>query len=332
MAIEQYANLCSTNLTAGYTPGAGSIQVTSTGSPFPSSPQFHVYIADVTTGIVKVILKVTAVTDGTHWAVTAEGNDVSANANDVVKLSLTAGAIDQMRADNVALSTFASKNTAAKAGRIQLYSDVPNLARDNGSSFDPFGPVYPLGDVTSPSFSWRNQGSATLSNNGQTSFLLVAALAAGHDLKCREITAPGTPYSISVAFVPQFLQTSANIGFGLYFADSSSGKIVIGGLVNVGTNNVNLRVDNFTNATTFSGNVGVLGSIQTITTPIWIKAQDTGTDHVFSWSVNGVNFQQIFSVGRTAFLTTPDRVGFFGDSGGSNLAFGLSILSWVQGV
>jgi hypothetical protein len=41
---EAYVDLCGTTLTAGYTAGAGSITVASTGAPFPQVQQFHLFI------------------------------------------------------------------------------------------------------------------------------------------------------------------------------------------------------------------------------------------------------------------------------------------------
>jgi hypothetical protein len=101
---EQFANLASTTLTAGYTAAAGSITVSNTAGdnsnfPFPTNPTFRVVILDASTQVPKVILKVTAVTDGTHFAVTAEGTDANANSGDIVACVLTAGAISQMLAD-----------------------------------------------------------------------------------------------------------------------------------------------------------------------------------------------------------------------------------------
>jgi hypothetical protein len=101
---EQFANLASTTLTANYTAGGGSITVNNTAGdnasfPFPVGTTFRVVILDATTQVPKVILKVTAITDGTHFATVAEGTDANGNSGDLVACVLTAGAIDQMLAD-----------------------------------------------------------------------------------------------------------------------------------------------------------------------------------------------------------------------------------------
>lgn len=101
---EKTANLASTTLSAGYTSGAGSITVGNTAGdngsyPFPVAPTFRVVILDASTQVPKVILKVTAVTDGTHFAVTAEGTDANAASGDIVACVLSAGAVTQLLTD-----------------------------------------------------------------------------------------------------------------------------------------------------------------------------------------------------------------------------------------
>ncbi len=327
MAIERYANLCSTNLTASYTAGDGSVTVTSTASPWPASPQFHIFVADQSTGVVKVILKVTAVTDGTHWAVTAEGSDANASSGDVIKLSLTAGAMDQIRADNVALSTFAGKNAARLAGLVQLYSDAPNLARDNGSTFDSFGPLSAFTDPTLVSFAWRNQGSATETQRGQSLYLLAPTLS-GNSIKGREIAQPSRPYTITIAFVPHLFQVNFNT-CGLYFCDNATGKLV--SLILIGTNNgiPAFQINYYTDVNNFSSNPVSATGISA-SGPTWFQVTDNGTNFIFKWSVNGFDFHQLSSLSRTAFLASPSHVGYFAESNNGSWPSAIQLYSWKQ--
>lgn len=101
---EQFANLASTSLTANYTAGDASVTVSNTAGdngsyPFPVGPTFRIVILDAATQVPKVILKVTAVTDGTHFAVTVEGTDANASSGDIVACVLSAGAVAQMLID-----------------------------------------------------------------------------------------------------------------------------------------------------------------------------------------------------------------------------------------
>lgn len=100
MAVELFANGQSTTLSSGYTSGGSSISVTSsTGFPSPASgQQFHVSVFDQTTGNLKAIFSVTAVS-GTTWTTTAE-LDANCNSGDIVRgTMLTAAALGQVKTD-----------------------------------------------------------------------------------------------------------------------------------------------------------------------------------------------------------------------------------------
>jgi hypothetical protein len=110
--MERYSNLSRTTVVGGYTAGSGVLNVTSTVGdndkpPFPTGPNFRVALADPTTGAVKVLLKVTGVNSSTQWAVTPEGADANASADDVVRPVLTAGALDAIKQDAITLAEVA---------------------------------------------------------------------------------------------------------------------------------------------------------------------------------------------------------------------------------
>src|SRR5512143_96766 len=103
---EFFTNRGSCTLTAPYTAGAASITVSSTtgddaGFPFPTSVPFRLSIFDTTTSpaAFKVILKVTAITDGTHFAVTAEGTDANAATGNTCYGVQTAASLTAIRTD-----------------------------------------------------------------------------------------------------------------------------------------------------------------------------------------------------------------------------------------
>lgn len=98
---EYYSNNAKTTLIAGYTAGSGVLTVTSTAGSFPASAPFHVTVYDDTTNppTLKVILEVTAITDSTHFAVTAEGTDANASSGNNVYQCLTKVSIDRIKLD-----------------------------------------------------------------------------------------------------------------------------------------------------------------------------------------------------------------------------------------
>lgn len=108
---ESYANHAQTTLGAAYTAASGVLQVASTtagsnpGYPFPGTPTFRLVIYDTTTtpATFKGILKVNGITDGTHFAVQAEGPDFNASSGNIAFAILTKGAIDQIKLDILSL-------------------------------------------------------------------------------------------------------------------------------------------------------------------------------------------------------------------------------------
>ncbi len=99
---EFFTNLASCTLASGYTAADASITVSSTTGddpsyPFPVTAPFRLSLYQ--SGSQKVILKVTAITDGTHFAVTAEGHDANAASGSVCYGVITAAALTAIRTD-----------------------------------------------------------------------------------------------------------------------------------------------------------------------------------------------------------------------------------------
>lgn len=87
MAVTPFTQLESTALTAGYTLGDTSITVASTGSPMPAAAPFYVYLCDKTTGVVIVVLRVSAIASPTSYTTAPAGTDRSAANGSLVVLS-----------------------------------------------------------------------------------------------------------------------------------------------------------------------------------------------------------------------------------------------------
>jgi len=327
MSAEQYANLGSTTLTAGYTAGAGSIQVGSTAGNFPSTAPFRIVIIDASDQVtVKVVLKVTAITDGTHFAVTAEGSDANAASGDLVKGSiLTAAGLDAIRGDMSRVVTGALPSDGRKGDKLYATDDVVMRVHD-GSNFLPFGPLLPLTDPTLQSWAWRNQGSSTVTTR-TGSIDIDGTATSGVNLRCRETSAPGsTPWTVVAVLLPRLLAINFH-GCGIYVRDSVGGKITAN-MVNVGSGNPELSVVNFTNETTFdsfaitSQNIGMFW-------PLVLRITDDGTNLKYYWGTNGTEWIQFHSVGRHAFLGAgPDKVGFFVDVENATYTAGVTLVSW----
>lgn len=310
MAFERYANLCSTTLTAGYTAGAGSITVASTASPWPSSPVFRVYVSDATTGVVKVILKVTAVTDGTHWAVTAEGSDANAASSDVVKLSLTAGGMDAIRADLHQTGALASA-VANKAGNLYLPNDGLEIYRDTGSVMVPWGPIWPLTDPALQTWTQTGFGSCTSDTTHGGVDINNPTAEGSFNIHALLKNTPSTPWHAEFGFV-QVGNTGGNLMAGPCVSDGTKFAIYTSHFQAAAVQHVEFYASN---ATTYGGftpiNPGILFAWGPV---IFVRLGDDGTNRTYDVSCDGFTWLQVGTEVRTANVTA-SKVGFYVNGG-----------------
>jgi hypothetical protein len=196
----------------------------------------------------------------------------------------------------------------------------------------PWGPVYQFTDPTIPSFSWVNQGSATVGNSGPTT-LLTSPTNGAHSWNIREIAAPATPYTITVAFQVSFIASAANgaLFAGLVMRESGTSKFQA---CDVFANGATLATSSgkWTNETTFSANYGSTGIYSYFaTSAIWVRMTDTGTNIQCSYSGDGTNFVDLTSQSRTDFMAAgPNQVGFALDNNNTTKNAYLTLLSWKQ--
>ncbi len=330
---ESYVDNCSTTVASGgYTAASGVLNVASTGSPFPQTQQFHFYIADATTKAVKAIGKATAINSGTQWAVTMS-LDVNANQNDLVVLSLCADAMDQIRADVNQIGTRANlpSTTGQKAGNSYTCSDSPYDYLYDGSAWQARFGCFPVTEPVSGNFSWANQGGASVSSTQGGEALTAPNSASADALRVRYIAGPSTPYTITAAF----LLTMANnaTGFpqvGLCFYNSTSGKLVTIGLTGWNSNGAGSILQKWNSVSSFNGNyIGLTSMPWAANQLCWLRVNDTGTNFVFSISMDGVNWIVVETVSRTDFLT-PDKVGYFANANSVTLGLTGWLVHWKQ--
>ena len=212
---------------------------------------------------------------------------------------------------------------------------APTAINTGSAVVTPWGPAYQFTDPTVPSFSWDNQGSATVANSGPTTTLTQVSTS-GHSWAIRLITAPSTPYSITIAVlpgVPSGVSSSNPVEFGLLMRESSTSKmesctgVVVGGTIS----NLENGVTKWSNETTFTANYQ-LGNVPMFGPAYWLKMIDDGTNITCSLSTDGVNFVIAQKQSRTDYmLTGPNQVGFGLDDDGTGNSAYLNIISWKQG-
>jgi hypothetical protein len=298
VASEKFANRPSSTVAVGYTATDTTLEVAD-ASDFPATGVFRVKLGNAA----GTIFRVDSVA-GDVFTGLAEAFDDDAAVSDTVKIVASRGAAERF------LQSPESGEARARAGV---------------SAADFYGPVWKLGDPTVPSWAWVNQGTSTIANANGISYLEIPN--ATTNIRSRVISAPATPYTITALFRGRFAGALSTQYGGLVFRESGTSKLYIWYVAG----NSALQAIKFTNDTTFSA----VGAVNTVLQGAggnfhWLRFTDNGTNLLFAASVDGINFTEYGTEGRTVFMAgAPNQVGFFAnvDSAGAGMA--ISLLSWV---
>lgn len=325
MSAYQYTNNASTTVGASYTSGGGSLQVASTAGNFPAAAPFHIIVLDQSTNALKVIHKVTAITDGTHFAVTAEGSDANLASGDLVYgVIFTKDGLDLIRADINRVTTGAKPTDQRNGDNINPTDDIVRQIYAGGA-WNCFGPHFPCTDPTLQTWAWRNQGGATVTNY-TASIHLEGTAVSGVNLRCRETSCPATPWTATAILIPRLFAVNFH-SCGIYVRDSVGGKMVTI-LLGQTSGIPQIQCANFDNETTFNAQAVTPQNVNHLS-PLILRITDDGTNLKYFWSTNGLDFIQFFSGVRHVFLAAgPDKVGFFVDVENTTLAAAASLISW----
>lgn len=297
MTREIFQNSTSDSLSASCLAADTTITVT-TGSKFPSTGNFRLLIESETllcTGRSGNTLTVTRGVEGTTAAAHGSGQPVT--------LILTAGS-------------------------LQAY------LRDNVPSADGSKPPYRLIDasgnrLTSADFTAVNTTNVTVSDLDDAITLVKATQGAVTDTGglSRAYTAPATVIAGFRALWPN--SGSAYPGVGLGFRDSVSGKLNLSFVVSDPT--WFWQTIRFLDPTS-SDTAGTAYHFLTATDTIWLKAEDDGTNLIFSASIDGVTWIQLASESRTAYVAGGPDEFFIGVSNRANtFEIAASLLAWQEG-
>ena len=139
---------------------------------------------------------------------------------------------------------------------------------------------------------------------------------------------PSTPYTASYAFCMQQMDANASTA-GAYFYDGTKWM----GIEFIRGTTYRLRVEKITNSTTDSSTPAQIDSFQAgfPAMPLWyLRLGNTGANLTFSWSVDGIVWNQLFTEAVGTFLT-PTHYGFGGIclAGSSNNTVTMSMRSIV---
>jgi hypothetical protein len=217
----------------------------------------------------------------------------------------------------VQAGAFAARPTASLAGRLYFPTDGFTVDRDNGASWDVWGPVFPLLEPSDTGFSWVNQGTSTLAiDRGRITIRGTGTSAAtSSNWVLRVKSLPAAPYTITFCLIPPVLN-KLFLGYGVMLRQAGAGtgqtRFVAlwwclaqasgadaGGMV---------RTEKWTNQTTFSASYF---ETRAIDPPRWFRIQDDGTNLTFSVSADDVTWMAVLTVARLDWLLQgPDQFGF----------------------
>lgn len=329
---EQFSNFAQTTLAAAITDTVSTSITVSSSTSFPSSANFRIVIDSE-------IMLVTAGAGTTTWTVTRGAESTTAATHVLgapVTHILTAGAISQYRTDTAAAigltGTTASLPAAGTAGRLYYPTDGKFVYQDNGTTWQPWGPIYPCSPPVDANFSWVNQGSASVSSTNGGVTLTAPSNGNTDSVRTRVASSPAAPYSVTIGFNTMILAGSGAGVCGLLLRESSTGKMtaLFYGDAGGGGKGAFYNVYNLSSPTSFSGS---LASYQSeAQAPIWLRIHDDGTNLTYYIGCSPYDFIQLYSQARTAaFTTAPNQYGFGMDPYGGSAGAIMSVFHLLAG-
>ena len=173
-------------------------------------------------------------------------------------------------------------------------------------------------------WTWFNQGGATAAL-GNSLLTLQDPANPGNDTRGIYQNVPNAPWTVVTKLVAMDMASYANYAqVGLFLIDSGSGRAITCALsVRSTTPAFGFEFSNWSSGTTwnsFATSPGMVGTMPSVTFPIWLKVQDDGTNITCSFSRTGTLYFPVGSVSRTAWLSSsgPTGVGLLIGSNGAN--------------
>lgn len=274
---EQLVNNGASTLSSGISNSVTSLSVDS-ATGFPTEGNFRIIIGTE-------ILEVTAVSGSTFTVVRGtEGTTAASHsASDPVTAIVTETSLEKFFRDRDPWST----------------TRPPfRIVDTNGDYLD--STDFTQVNYTDNAASSDDDGNITISKDDHASNSISALVR----------SAPSTPYTIVSAVGLNLLGDASTNGpiAGPCFRETSSGEIIINSLQPCFSRSQ--RIIHYTSPT---GTATVIAEAepQLYAGLIWHRMEDDGTDLTWDWSLDGVNWQFLWTEARgTRFTTGPDQIGF----------------------
>jgi hypothetical protein len=202
------------------------------------------------------------------------------------------------------------------------------LVKDGGAVPSGSGSDY-MAARTKPtlaSFTWFNQGLATVVDEADGLFMDAPALA-GDNVKMLLKTIGRTSWSCTACFYPISFPINY-VGFGLVLYESSTQKIC--GVI--GESGANLIAKRWTNPTTFNINSKTIatdyGYLSKIT---WMRIRGDATNIYYDFSPDGIHWLLLNTESKTGFLTGgPSHFGVAVSASNANYPSDIRWLHWSE--
>lgn len=273
---------------------------------------FNLYVAGEITGL-------SGLTAGQYYYVsdtsagtlqTNEPTSSSSFSNPLLfALTTTIGIVLPYRPSGISSSlygTYANRPASAPAGSIYTSSDGHVQFVYTGSTWAPvlngtIGTQPPAAASFSTHINWG--GGTSLTDSEGTLFFTDQTSGGNENDHSAVLNTAGSTYTVIAGFKP-LLTLAANSGAGIVLTDGT--KLIKFWVAYVQTSNgqpITIQIVTLSNSTTFVANLVTTGIPLGTNSTIWFKIVNNATNRLYSYSTDGINWNQIFSHASGTFLT-----------------------------
>lgn len=327
MAYEQYANNAATTLNGGINNSTTSVVVTA-GSVFPSVGNFRVIVDNE---IMLVTARSTNTLTVTRGAEGTTGASHSSGA--AITLILTKVALQNLFSDRSLFGAAASRPAAGVSGRLYHCSDEQFIAYDDSTKWVSFYRGARMWNPNDLTFTigrdYSGGGTAFTSKEFSKTIKETSVGSSGVGYNSWTRPAPTAPYTLTALL--SFAHSNAVYQMpAIGFRNTSDDKVkyIRFWARPDGQNQI------FATTQTVWGNSGPDVATHNVSYSdghIWLQLEDNTTNHYFRYSFDGINFIDLFSHSRTAYMAAPDLIWFGTQLFGSGEIVATNLLSWHEG-
>ncbi|MFV8317108.1 beta strand repeat-containing protein [Mycobacterium sp. 23] len=206
-------------------------------------------------------------------------------------------------------------------GRQYASSDCGRIDRDNGGAWENIylGPKAFATEPPSSGWSTTTLGSASFSVSEDARKLTLPS-AAGDNWRVEYRTPAATSNYTITAYIEVSALAGNYFNSGLVLRDGSGKLIDFGIHCDSAQGGFHLNVFKWNSATSASASyVQKKIPADILAFPNWLRVRDDGSNRYFEYSLNGVDWNLVYSGGRTDFLTMT-QIGWGGNNSGGNSA------------